>query len=232
MNLELHDRVALLVGGAGSIGQAASRVLVAEGARVVVADQTATLAVDVTQPDSVAAMVQEVLATHGRIDILVCLVGIYEAKPALEITSEQWRQMLDVNLLGTFVTCREVLPHMQRAGFGRIILLASLAGQVGGVVAGAHYAASKAGILSLVKSLARQVGTQGVTINAVSPGPVESQMTSTWPPADRERMLAAIPAGRFARAEEIADVVAFLASPRAGYIHGARIDINGGAFMA
>jgi 3-oxoacyl-[acyl-carrier protein] reductase len=232
MDLQLHDRVALLVGGAGSIGQAVARAFAAEGARVVVADQTGTIAVDVTKPDSVAAMVKEVLATHGRIDILVGLVGIYEAQPALEITSDQWRRMLDVNLLGAFLTCREVLPHMQRAGFGRIILLASLAGQVGGVVAGAHYAASKAGILSLVKSLARQVGTQGVTINAVSPGPVDSQMTSTWPSEDRQRMLAAIPLGRFARPEEIADVVAFLASPRAGYIHGARIDINGGAFMA
>jgi 3-oxoacyl-[acyl-carrier protein] reductase len=121
---------------------------------------------------------------------------------------------------------------MQRASYGRIIALASLAGQVGGVVAGAHYAASKAGVLSLVKSLARQVAAPGVTINAVSPGPVESQMTALWPAKDRQRMLATIPAGRFAHPEEIADVIAFLASPRAAYIHGARIDINGGAFMA
>jgi 3-oxoacyl-[acyl-carrier protein] reductase len=241
MDLKLRDRVALLVGGCGSIGTAVARVLAAEGARVIIADRAetlpaepsaASLAVDATRPEGVAAMVRQVLAAHGRIDILVCLVGIYQAKPAVEITPDEWRTMLDVNLGGTFLVCREVLPHMQSARFGRIICLASLAGQVGGVVAGAHYAASKAGVLSLVKSLARQVVIPGVTVNAVSPGPVESQMTADWPAADRERMLAAIPAGRFAQPEEIADVVAFLASPRAGYIHGARIDINGGAFMA
>jgi NAD(P)-dependent dehydrogenase (short-subunit alcohol dehydrogenase family) len=232
MDLQLNDRVALLVGGAGSIGQAVAGVLSAEGARVLVADQSGPLAVDVTRPDSVAEMIAKVLAAHGRIDILVCLVGVYQAKPAVEISSDEWRRMLDVNLHGTFLVCRDVLPHMQRASYGRIIALASLAGQVGGVVAGAHYAASKAGVLSLVKSLARQAAAPGVTINAVSPGPVESQMTAHWPAEDRQRMLATIPAGRFAHPEEIADVIAFLASPRAAYIHGARIDINGGAFMA
>jgi 3-oxoacyl-[acyl-carrier protein] reductase len=244
MDLKLNDRVALLVGGCGSIGAAVAQVLTTEGAHVIIADQaphkpeaqakdtTHSIVVDATQPESVAKMVRDVLSTHARIDILVCLVGIYQAKPALEITPDEWRTMLDVNLAGTFLVCREVLPHMQSSGFGRIICLASLAGQVGGVVAGAHYAASKAGVLSLVKSLARQVTAPGVTVNAVSPGPVESQMTANWPAVDRQKMLASIPAGRFATAEEIADVVAFLASPRAAYIHGARIDINGGAFMA
>jgi 3-oxoacyl-[acyl-carrier protein] reductase len=244
MDLKLSDRVALLVGGRGSIGAAVAQVLTTESARVIIADQapykpesqakdtTHYIALDVTHPESVAKMVRDVLSAHARIDILVCLVGIYQAKPAVEITPDEWRTMLDVNLAGTFLVCREVLPHMQSAGFGRIICLASLAGQVGGVVAGAHYAASKGGVLSLVKSLARQVTAPGVTVNAVSPGPVESQMTANWPAADRQKMLASIPAGRFATAEEIADVVAFLASPRAAYIHGARIDINGGAFMA
>ncbi len=261
MDLLLNRRVILLVGGNGSIGRAAQEVLREEGAIVVVADRadtnpatTVDLTVDVTDGESVRSAVDATLAKHGRLDGLVVLSAIFSAKPAVAISADEWDEVLDVNLKGTFLACREVLPHMQRAGFGRIVLLASLAAQIGGAVAGAHYSASKGAVLSLAKSLARQArrgvvpgverGDEAenpalaasaaeidITVNAISPGPVESAMTAGWNDDERQRMMAAIPAGRFAQPREIADAIAWLLSPRTAYIHGARIDVNGGALM-
>lgn len=254
MDLLLDRRVILLVGGSGSIGRAAQDVLRGEGATVVNADAPSTqpdVPVDVSDETSVRQCVDAVLARCGRIDALVVLSAVFAAKPAVEISGDEWDQMLDVNLKGSFLAAREVLSHMQRAGFGRIVLLSSLAAQIGGAVAGAHYAASKGAVLSLAKSLARQarkpVPREGdadseadhrspreidITVNAICPGPVESAMTAQWTAEERARMAAAIPAGRFAEPREIADAIAWLVSPRTAYIHGARIDINGGALMA
>jgi NAD(P)-dependent dehydrogenase (short-subunit alcohol dehydrogenase family) len=240
MDLELGGKVVLLVGGAGSIGRVTGQTLAAEGATVVVADagerpgdvpSEQFFSVDVTDPGSVDVMIDAVVKRYGRIDVLVALAGVYQAGAVVDLEPDDWDRLFSVNLKGTFLVCRRVVPHMLTGRFGRIICIASLAGQVGGVVAGAHYAASKAGVLSLVKSLAKQVDGRVVTVNAVSPGPVKSAMTDDWPRADREKMATAIPVGRFATPQEVADVVTFLASPRAAYIHGARIDVNGGALM-
>lgn len=239
MDLQLHDRVALLVGGAGTIGHALAEVLREEGARAVVADvgqpidlktgQTAPI--DVTDEASVKLCIKHVLELHGRIDILVTLAGVFSGGPLVELESKAWDRVMNINLRGTFLVCREVLPHMQAADYGRIICIGSLAGQVGGIVAGADYAASKAGVLSLVKSLAKQAGKPWITVNAVNPGPVEGAMTGAWSPEARSGLTAKIPAARFAQPREIADLVAYLASPRAGFIHGAHLDINGGVYM-
>ena len=239
MDLQLHDKVALLVGGAGTIGHAVAEVLHEEGARAVVADvgQHVDLktgeatAIDVTDESSVAQCVQDVLDLHGRIDILITLAGVFSGTPLAELSSKEWDRVMNINLRGTFLVCREVLPHMQAANHGRIICIGSLAGQVGGIVAGADYAASKAGVLSLVKSLAKQAGKPGITVNAINPGPVEGTMTGSWTEETRAELQAKIPAGRFAQPREIADLVSFLASPRAGFIHGAHLDINGGVYM-
>jgi 3-oxoacyl-[acyl-carrier protein] reductase len=259
MDLLLNGRVVLLVGGNGSIGRAAQQVLREEGAIVVVADHCGTrpdIDIDVTDAGSVSNAVAAVVSKHGRVDGLVVLSAIFAAKGPEAITPDEWDEMLNVNLKGTFLVCREVLPHMQRAAFGRIVLLSSLAAQIGGAVAGAHYTASKGAVLALAKSLARQArraaspadgadsteaqrATRGtacsaeidITVNVVSPGPVESGMTSGWSVDERNRMTSAIPAGRFAKPREIADAIAWLLSPRTAYIHGARIDVNGGALM-
>jgi len=240
MDLELRGKVALIVGAAGSMGQAMVSAFQGEGAHVLAADlpgrvqappEVVPLEIDVTREESVRAAVQACLTLHGRIDILVSLVGIYQARPIVEISPDDWDLLLSVNLKGSFLVAREVLPHMQQSDYGRMIFLASLAGQVGGVVSGAHYAASKAGVLSLVKSLAKQAREPWITVNAVSPGPVSGAMTDAWPEADRQKMIDAIPLRRFGRPEEIADLVLFLSSPKAAYIKGARVDINGGAHM-
>ncbi len=191
-----------------------------------------SLVIDVTQPASVKIAIVQFLEKYGRLDILVTLAGIYQGGPVAGISPDDWRKVLDVNLTGTFLVCREVLPVMQQQDFGRIICVASLAGQVGGVVAGANYSASKAGVLSLVKSLAKQSEKPWITVNAISPGPVDGTMTAAWTQDDRELVREQIPLRRFAQPVEIAHTVAFLASPLAGYIHGSHVDVNGGLFMA
>ncbi|MEK6237738.1 MAG: SDR family oxidoreductase [Planctomycetales bacterium] len=241
MDLELAGKTALVVGAAGSMGEAVTQGFLDEGAAVVACDMEDRLAevnqgaeriaIDVTSPESVRQAEQAAVASRGRIDVLVMLAGIYQAKPVVDIEPEEWDRLMNVNLRGTFLLAREVLPLMKSSDFGRMVLIASLAGQVGGMVAGAHYAASKAGVLSLVKSLAKQSPEPWITVNAVSPGPMQGAMTDAWPAEDRERMLETIPMGRFARPREIADAVLFLSSPRTGYIHGARIDVNGGVHM-
>lgn len=237
MDLQLTNKVALVVGAAGSMGAAVLAALAREGAQVLAADLpgrlegiTAThkFSIDVTDPQSVADTIQAAHAKQGRIDILVVLAGIYQAGSVVETTPEDWDRVVDVNLKGTFLLAREVLPLMQASDFGRIIVLASLAGQVGGVVAGPHYSASKAGVLCLVKSLAKQSREPWITVNAISPGPVTGNMTDNWPAVDKQTMVDKIPLRRFGEPTEIADLVSFLASPRAAYIHGARMDINGG----
>jgi 3-oxoacyl-[acyl-carrier protein] reductase len=240
MDLQLQNKIALLVGGAGSIGQAVAKGFLREGATPVIADlpgriesvaDVPTVDIDVTDEGSVKSAVDRVISDHGRIDILVALAGAYHATPIEQMSGVDWDRILAINLKGTFLVCREVIPHLRGGEFGRVICLASLAGQVGGVVAGANYSASKAGVLSLVKSLAKQTPEPHVTVNAISPGPVEGDMTGAWSEEDRRAVLAKMPRDRFALPEEIADVVLFLSSPRAGYIDGARIDINGGLYM-
>lgn len=239
MDLELDEKVALLVGGGGTIGHAVADVLREEGALAVVADvgQHVDLktgqatSIDVTDEASVKQCVKDVMDLHGRIDILITLAGVFSGTPITELSTEEWDRVMNINLRGTFLVCREVLPLMQAANYGRIICIGSLAGQVGGIVAGADYAASKAGVLSLVKSLGKQAGKPWITVNAINPGPVEGAMTGSWTEETREGLKSKIPAARFAQAREIADLVAFLASPRAGFIHGAHLDINGGAYM-
>lgn len=223
------------------MGKAVVEGLLEEGATVVQADlesrlgslhpQAETVAIDVTDPASVQAAVAHVATRHGRVDITAILAGVYQAKPVTQIEAAEWDRLMAINLKGSFLVTKEVLPRMQAGDFGRIVLIASLAGQVGGVVAGAHYSASKAGVLSLVKSVAKQAPEPWITVNAVSPGPMEGEMTGSWPEEDRQRMMEAIPLKRFAQPREIADAVLFLCSPRAAYIKGARIDINGGAHM-
>ncbi|MCA9268388.1 MAG: SDR family oxidoreductase [Planctomycetales bacterium] len=239
MDLQLNDRVALLVGGRGTMGQALCRALKGEGAIPVVADlpgpampeASAVVDLDVTQSESVAEAFAQTLRQFGRIDVLVTLAGVYQGGPAAQLSADDWQRLLAINLTGTFLACREALPIMQRQDYGRIICVASLAGQVGGVVAGANYSASKAGVLSLVKSLARQSEKPWITVNAISPGPVDGSMTDAWPDEQRDRVRDSIPLKRFATADEVASLAIFLASPRAAYIHGARIDLNGGLFM-
>ncbi|MCC6223090.1 MAG: SDR family oxidoreductase [Thermoleophilia bacterium] len=248
METGLAGKVALVTGAAGGIGLASARALAAEGMRVALADLDGErvasearllggtevavgLGVDVTDERSVAAVVSDVAGRLGGLDVLVTAAGVYHATPIDRITMAEWERVHAVNLTGTFLTAQAAMEVMAVRGGGRIVTIASLAGEVGGLEAGAGYASSKGGVIALTKSLARHGGPRGVTVNCVAPGFVDTPMTAGWPAEARARVLASTPLGRAGTPEEVAAIVVVLASGIASFVHGARIDVNGGLHM-
>jgi 3-oxoacyl-[acyl-carrier protein] reductase len=246
---ELADRVALITGAAQGIGAVIAETLHRRGAKVAVADvrvdaatqtslaidSTSTRAiaveVDVRSRESVLRAFESAEAALGPIDILVNNAALTAQGSVWEITPEEWDDVLQVNLRGTLLCCQIAGPAMAERRFGRIVNLASLAGQQGGTVAGAHYAASKAGILVLTKILAKELAGTGVTVNAVVPAAIRSPVMDTMPAERLAALESTIPVGRFGEAGEVAALAAFLCSGAAGYITGAALDINGGLGM-
>lgn len=247
MDTGLADKTAIVTGAASGIGLACSRALAAEGAHVVLADLDAESAaagaaalggrcssaqVDVTSPDACRMLVETALARTGRLDVLVTCAGIFHATPLDEITAEEWDHIQAVNLKGTFLACQAALRVMVPQRSGRIVTIASVAGQIGGLAAGASYSASKAAVVALTKSIARYGGPHGVTANAVNPGVIETPMIAAWPPDLKQRVIDQTPLGRAGTAEEVAAIVLFLASDAAAYVLGAQVDVNGGMLMS
>ena len=183
--------------------------------------------VDVSLGKHVSNMVNETLKKFGKIDILVNNAGIIELRSIFDITEKQWDRIMNVNLKGTFLCSRAVMGTMVKNKTGKIINIASDAGKTGSTLPAAHYAASKAGIICLTKSLARELSTFGIRVNAVSPGLIGTDMTTDI----IARRGANIPAGRIGKAEDVAKAVLFLASDDADYITGEILDVNGGLVM-
>jgi 3-oxoacyl-[acyl-carrier protein] reductase len=187
---------------------------------------------DVTRPAEVQRAVQEAVGRFGGLDVLVNNAGICPLTVFDEITEQEWDRVMAINLKGAFLCCQAALPHLRRSGGrGRIINIGSVAGQMGGVLVGAHYAASKAGLIALTKSLARMLASDGVTVNCVAPATTESDLTAAWSEPLRARVRDQIPMGRFGTPGEIAEAVCFLAGDGAGFITGATLDANGGLYL-
>lgn len=233
---ELDGRVALVTGAASGIGAEVARVLTRQGAVVAGADRLAELPaecasthkVDVTGETSVRECVQEVTEQHGGVDILVNSAGVALLDPAEDLSPGDWRATLDVNLTGSFLMCQAVGRGMVRTGGGRIINLASQAADVGldGHVA---YSASKAGILGMTRTLALEWGPSGVTVNAVSPTVVLTELgRAAWDNPKGEAHRKEIPAGRFAEPHEVAAAIAYLASQEAAMVNGTELRADGG----
>ena len=223
-------RTALVTGGARGIGRSIAERLRDLGANVAVADLVAPdipgctgFSMDVTDETSVVSVHDEVRATLGPPEILVINAGIFIIEPFEETSLQSWQRTLDVNLTGGFLVSREVLAGMRDLGYGRIVAIGSSAGITGGARSVAAYAASKAGLMALTKSIANEYAPYGVTANALAPALIDTDMI-----ADMRQMEDRIPVGRFGQPSEVADVVAYLASEHAGFITGAVIDINGG----
>jgi 3-oxoacyl-[acyl-carrier protein] reductase len=246
---ELSGRVVLVTGAAQGIGAAVAETLFRRGGAVAVADVRVDLAtqtslaidptgtravpveVDVRSRESVVRAFEAAEEALGPVDILVNNAALTAQGSVWEISPDEWDDVLAVNLRGTLLCSQIAGPAMAARGFGRIINLASLAGQQGGTVAGAHYAASKAGILVLTKILAKELAGKGVTVNAVVPAAIRGPVMDTMPAERLAALERTIPVGRFGEAAEVAALVAFLCSSDAAYITGAALDINGGLGM-
>jgi 3-oxoacyl-[acyl-carrier protein] reductase len=232
----MPERVALVTGGSSGIGEAVARRLLASGARVASFDLSASapddgvLAVtgDVTVSADVAAAVAEVEAELGPVDVLVCSAGVPgESLPTVEVSDEEWRRVLSVNLDGVFYCNRAVLPGMVERGWGRIVNVASIAGKEGNPMAGA-YSASKAGVIGLTKAIGKDVAKTGVLVNCVAPAVIETPILHGITQEHVDYMLARIPMGRIGRADEVAALIAWLASDECSFSTGAVYDISGG----
>jgi len=250
--MRLRNRVALVTGAAGGIGGAVARAFAREGASLCLADRSGTGAIaaevadaggraiqatlDVTRRAEIDRAVAACIQAFGRLDILVNVAGIVSMGPAATLEEAEWDRVLDINLKGSFLCCQAVIPAMRGQGYGRIVNLGSVIGKNGGNprpwidraeqarASNVAYGAAKAGVHAMTFFLARELAADGITVNAVAPGPIASAMTVDFPAA----LAAMIPVGRMGRAEDVAEAVLFLAGEEAGFVTGEVLDVNGG----
>lgn len=240
----LAGRVAVVTGAGSGIGLATARMLAGQGCSVVAADLrreavepleaelgAVAVAGDVSDPAGAGAIVAAARDSFGCLDVLVCCAGVYETSSYDSLDAAGWDRVLDVNLRGSFLCAQAAMPVMGENGWGRIVLLSSIAALTGGVAAGPAYVASKAGVMGLTRSLAHAGGPLGITVNCLNPGIIETPMTAAIDADERVAMAARTPVRRNGRPEDVAGVIVFLASEAAGFVNGAHLSVNGGLYM-
>ncbi len=247
-------KVALVTGAAGGIGATIAARLAGDGHHVILLDVKASVEkaasdlttqglsaeckiCDVTDEVAVALLFESIESVHGAVDILVNNAGVSPKHGGKSLTTEntpllEWQTVLSVNLTAPFLLCRVAAPLMRKKGWGRIINMASLAGRTRSIVSGAHYSASKAGLIGFSRMFAGEVASAGITVNCIAPGAINAGLAQQLHQNLTDNYTARIPVGRIGRPEEVAALVSFIASIDTGFITGATFDINGGYLMA
>ncbi|MEN8668194.1 MAG: 3-oxoacyl-ACP reductase FabG [Ketobacter sp.] len=246
--MSLEGKVALVTGASSGIGRAIAEALIKQGAVVLGTATTESGAehiseyinaaggngrgfcLNVTDPASIDVVMNQIQKEFGAPQILVNNAGITRDNLMLRMKEEEWDQVIDTNLTSVFRMSKACLRGMTKARWGRIVNISSVVGLMGNM-GQANYSAAKSGLEGFTRSLAREIGSRGITVNAVAPGFIDTDMTKELPEANKEAMLSQIPAGRLGQPEEIAAVVSFLASEESSYITGATIPVNGGMYM-
>ncbi len=251
----LHDRIALVTGASRGIGASTAKILAQRGARAAVSARTVSdlegvaadirknggealvVPCDVIDPPQVGEMIERVLKKWGRLDILVNNAGLgTPAKAVEEVSPEEWDETIRLNLKSVFLCTRAAAPVMKRQKYGRIVNVSSFAGRFLSRLSGPSYSSAKAGMLGFTRHMAAELGPFGICVNSVAPSPTLTERVKVkWesrPEEERRKILTGIPLGRVAEPEEVATVIAFLASDDASYVNGVCIDVNGGSWMA
>jgi len=237
----LDGQIALVTGAAGGIGRATAIAFAEAGATVIATDivdnhDFGSLSIsyrryDVTSREETSSIVAGILAEHGRIDILVLCAGTISHRSLTESTDDEWRSILDVNLMGVVNPVREIFPVMGKQGYGKMVALGSIAAKIGGVASGPSYVSAKSAVHGLMKWVAKAGASQGIYASIVAPGPVETPMWETVTQRAAPSPNGNVPLGRFGQPEDIAQSILFLCSPASNWITGTVLDVNGGMLM-
>jgi 3-oxoacyl-[acyl-carrier protein] reductase len=245
--MKLDGQIALVTGSARGIGRAIALRLAEERAVVGLMDMrdpgpaaeeieagglgALPFTVDITDRDAVSKVVDTMVRRYGKVDILVNNAGIINRESILDLSHEDWQRVMDVNINGTFNCSKAVIPHMVERSYGRIVNITSIAAKIGDITASPAYGTSKGAINSFTKSLARQLATYNITVNAVAPHAIETDMSAEWSEEKRQAVVGDIPLKRMGSPEEVAEAVLFLVSKGASFITGEILDVNGGYLM-
>jgi 3-oxoacyl-[acyl-carrier protein] reductase len=237
---DFRDRVAIVTGAARGLGRAAAERLHERGASVAVnvrsqasfSDWAFVVAGDITKPGVPEEIVSRTMKHFGRVDILVNNAALAKSTRFPKLDADEWRLALEVNMTAPFLLIKAVMPIMKAQNYGRIVNVSSSAGRTVSTLGGAHYTASKAGLLGLTRAAAKELGQYGITVNAICPGMIDTELTRENASDELlQRLAASYPVPRLGTAMEVADLICFAASEAAGYITGASLDINGGDLM-